>query len=119
MWSTKEVLPGLSFHYGAGIGLGIVFGQIGRQQAYPLNGKSNDPSAYRACNAPLNPDFAFCGTDTNHYGTYSEKSPSPVYPWIAGQFGVRYKIHKHFVARLDAGIMVPGAFVGIGADYGL
>jgi hypothetical protein len=72
----------------------------------------------------------FCGGDTNHYPeytdptgvrhkAYSESSPSPVYPWIAGQFGVRYKIHKHFVARLDAGIMVPGAFIGIGADYGL
>jgi hypothetical protein len=123
MWSTPEFAPGLSVHYGAGIGIGIVFGGLARNQAYPTGGSVNDPASYTKCpditKGAINPSLTYCTNDNNHYGNYSESSPSPVFPWIAGQIGLRYKAHKNFVLRLDAGIMVPGAFIGIGADYGI
>jgi hypothetical protein len=124
MWSTPEFAPGLSVHYGAGVGIGIVFGGLARTQAYPTGGNVNDPGAYTKCPdirqpGVLNPNPVYCTNENNHYGSYSEGSPSPIFPWIAGQIGLRYKVHKNFVLRLDAGIMVPGAFFGIGADYGI
>lgn len=126
MWSTDEFVPGLSLHYGAGVGLGLVFGGLNRVQAYPRGGANpSDPGSYEKCSAPgigqqgVPETLGYCTGENNHYGSYSESSPTPVFPWIAGQFGLRYKIHRNFVARLDAGIMIPGAFIGIGADYGL
>jgi hypothetical protein len=120
MWSTPEFAPGLSVHYGAGVGIGIVFGTLQRTQAYPRFGASpSDPGSYEKCASQFLPNPLYCTNENNHYNGYAENSPTPIFPWIAGQIGLRYKIHRRFVLRLDAGIMVPGAFFGIGADFGL
>jgi hypothetical protein len=120
MWSTPEFAPGLSVHYGAGVGVGIVMGKLERTQAYPRFGASpSDPGSYEKCLSQFLPNPVYCTSENNHYNGYAENSPTPIFPWIAGQIGLRYKIHRRFVLRLDAGIMVPGAFFGIGADFGL
>lgn len=137
MWSTDEFTPGLSLTYGAGVGLGFVFGDLGRVQAYPADGQGNfapgeagNPDSYRECTAPNNPTgtAAFCqatGDGADHYGSYTEPTwadggSSPlVFPWMAANIGLRYKAHKNFVGRVELGLMPTGAFVGLAADYGL
>ena len=42
-----------------------------------------------------------------------------IFPWLVLQTGLRYKPHRNFVARLDAGFGTSGFFLGLGADYGL
>jgi hypothetical protein len=124
MWSTDEFSPGFSMTYGAGVGLGLVFGDLNRVQAYPT-GDPNDPSSYRRCTDKGVPNAAFCNFNNDHYGNYVEPSwanggSSPlIFPWIAGQVGLRYKAHKNFVAHTELGLMPTGAFIGLGLQYGL
>jgi hypothetical protein len=103
-----------------GAGLGIVWGPLYRNQAYPdASGK------YQKCVGVGNPRADYCGGDNDHYGNYEEKgwadggSKPSVFPWLALQTGLRYKPHRNFVARLDAGFGLSGFFLGLGADYGL
>jgi hypothetical protein len=42
-----------------------------------------------------------------------------LFPWFVLQTGLRYKPHKNFAARLDAGFGTSGFFLGLGLDYGL
>lgn len=119
LWSTSEFSPGLSMVYGAGIGLGAVFGEMTRTQAYPQG------DTYLPCAQPGIPNPVYCDGTNNHYNGYPEPSwldggSSPlVFPWIAGQVGLRYKFHRNFVARLETGVTVTSLFFGLGADYGL
>lgn len=120
MWSTPDFAPGLSFIYGAGIGLGVVFGDLTRTQAYPANG------TYVPCTnvgVPFVPGPGgvgqYCDAENNHYGGYVESKTPPVFPWIAGQLGLRYKVHEKFVGRLELGFTVTSLFFGLGLDYGL
>ena len=81
--------------------------------------------AIRARAAPRARSHAYCGTDNDHYGGYTEPSwanggSKPiVFPWLALQTGFRFKPTKQFVARLDSGFGTSGFFFGLGADYGL
>ncbi|MBX3183077.1 MAG: hypothetical protein KIT72_17180 [Polyangiaceae bacterium] len=121
LWS-QEFTPAFSLNYGAGVGLGFMFGDLNRVQAYPGPGGSGD---YQRCTGPGDPDPEFCGDDNDHYGSYSEPSWADgggkpiVFPWLALQTGLRFKPAKSFVARLDLGFGTSGFFVGLGADYGL
>lgn len=121
MWS-KPITPEFAFSYGMGAGFGIVFGDLLRTQAYP---DPNDAGEYLPCDGVGNPRGDYCANDNDHYAGYKEPSwfdggSKPVmFPWLAGQFGFRFKPHRNFVARLDMGIGVGQFFVGLGADYGL
>lgn len=128
MWSTPEFARGLSATYGAGIGLGLVFGDMQRTQAYPDGNGSYVPCAGTFnpfVPGPVSEPGQYCDDVNDHYNGYVEPSwanggASPlIFPWIAGQVGLRYKAHKNFVARLDAGYSIASFFVGLGADYGL
>ena len=112
----------LALNYGFGAALGIVWGDLNRVQAYQdANGE------YQPCVGPNNPvtPEGYCGNDNDHYGDYTEPSwtgggSKPILTlWLAGQVGLRYKPHKNFQARLDAGIALGHVFFGLGADYGL
>ena len=125
LWST-DLNPQFAINYGMGAGLGIVFGDLYRQQAYPPNGNPNTPPAdWVPCAPSMRGTSQFCDDDNNHYGDYSEPSwanggSKPIiFPWFALQTGLRYKPHKNFVARLDLGFGTSGFFFGLGADYGL
>ncbi len=121
LWS-QEFTPAFSLNYGAGVGLGVMFGDLNRVQAYPGPGGSDD---YQRCTGPGNPDPEFCGDDNDHYGSYGEPSWANgggkpiVFPWLALQTGLRFKPAKSFVMRLDLGFGTSGFFMGLGADYGL
>jgi hypothetical protein len=119
--------PQFALNYGFGAGVGIVWGDLYRTQAYP-GSPSADPSTgegFKKCNGPLDPNAQYCGTDNDHYHGYTEPnwanggSKPVIFPWLALQTGLRYKPHRNFIARLDAGFSTSGFFFGVGADYGL
>jgi hypothetical protein len=124
LWS-HDLAPEFAFNYGVGAGFGFVWGDLTRQQAYPGPGANDSTGAgYLPCsgpNDPRNPNF--CQPE-KHYG-YNEPSwanggSKPiVFPWLVLQTGLRYKPHRNFIARLDAGFGTSGFFLGLGADYGL
>ncbi|HWZ91622.1 MAG TPA: hypothetical protein VNW92_22325 [Polyangiaceae bacterium] len=125
LWS-HDLAPEFAFNYGVGAGFGFVWGDLKRTQAYPGAGADTSTGAgFKPCIAPGNPDPNFCGNDNNHYAGYTEPSWSGggskpiVFPWLVLQTGLRYKPHKNFIARLDAGFGTSGFFLGLGADYGL
>ncbi len=134
LWSS-ELSPKFAINYGAGFGLGIVLGgDIRRQQAQPgPGGSASDPASYVPCPANAagtgpgqGANGAFCGTDNNHYGSYSEPSWADggskpiVFPWLSLQTGFRWKPVRQFAARFDIGWnLLNGPFVGLAANYGL
>lgn len=130
LWSAK-INPKLSFVYGGGAGIGVVFGNLYRTQSYPVNGAPGDPANYQACTAPdpngTNGTNGYCGADNDHYPGYKEPSwisggaKPVVFPWIAPfQFGMRWKPAPKVVVRLDMGVAFPGPFFfGLAAQHGL
>lgn len=125
LWS-HSFSPKLALNYGMGAGIGVVWGALYRNQAMRVGGgyeKCPSNAAGTGPGAGANP--AYCGTDNKHYGHYDEPSwtsggSKPIlFPWLAVQTGLRYKPHRKFVARLDAGFGLSGFFLGLGADYGL
>lgn len=119
LWS-HEFTPEIALNYGMGAGFGFVFGPLYRNQAYrQLDG------SYARCTAAGSPNSTYCNSDNNHYNNYEEPdwtnggSKPIIFPWLALQTGVRYKPHRNFAARFDAGFGLSGFFFGIGADYGL
>ncbi len=129
LWST-EIDPKFAVNYGAGLGLGLVFGDISRVQAFRPDGVT-DPYNYQPCRAANHPSnsagvIPYCGSDNNHYQDYKEPSwanggSKPiVFPWLALQTGLRWKPHRQFMARFDLGWnLLNGPFLGIAANYGL
>lgn len=118
--------PGLDLSYGASAGIGFIFGDLYRTQAYLTEGGTpGDPSDYRPCHALGQPSDIYCDDYNDHYGGFSEPSWSnggakPVlFPWLAGQLGLRYQAHPRVVTRLDIGLGLSGILLGLAADYGL
>ncbi len=125
MWSSDEFSPGFSLTYGAGVGLGVVFGDLVREEAYDPNGPPTNVDDLQRCNDVRNPSAFYCTTTDDHFNGYVEPSwadggSSPlVFPWVSGNFGMRYKAHKNFVLHAELGLMFTGAFLGAGVQYGL
>ena len=125
MWS-QDFTPEFAFNYGLGAGMGLVWGDLRRTQAYPgSNANLSTGAGFQPCISPGVPDGNYCGNDNAHYGGYTEPSwanggSKPiVFPWLALQTGLRWKPHRNFIARFDAGFGTSGFFLGLGADYGL
>jgi hypothetical protein len=120
LWS-HPFSPELALNYGMGAGIGIVWGDLLRNQAYQRNGTFVRCASKGDTNAPA----GYCGFDNEHYNNYKEPSwadggSRPIlFPWLALQTGLRYKPHKKFVGRLDLGFGLSGFFLGVGADYGI
>lgn len=124
LWS-HDFNPQFAVNYGMGAGIGLVFGDLYRQQAKPGT-PGAPPEDWVACEpSDRGVVLPYCGTDNDHYGDYTEDSWASggskpiVFPWLALQTGLRYKPHPKFVARLDLGFGTSGFFFGLGADYGL
>ncbi|HEX7453298.1 MAG TPA: hypothetical protein VF294_13480 [Polyangiaceae bacterium] len=125
LWS-HDIVPEFAFNYGVGAGFGFVWGDLKRQQAYAGPGANDSTGAgYVECAGPNDPHDTrgYCAPG-KHYG-YTEPSwanggsKPVVFPWLVLQTGLRYKPHRNFIARLDAGFGTSGFFLGLGADYGL
>jgi hypothetical protein len=126
LWS-HDLAPEFAFNYGVGAGFGFVWGDLKRTQAYSPGQGANDSTGagYLPCPGPTaNSGGPANCVDGKHYN-YSEPSwanggSKPiVFPWLVLQTGLRYKPHRNFIARLDAGFGTSGFFLGLGADYGL
>jgi len=126
LWS-QDFTPEFALNYGLGGGFGIIFGDLKRVQAYPGDGANeNTGEGFLKCTGPGVPDVGnFCDGSNDHYNDYTEPSwadggSKPIlFPWFVLQTGLRYKPHRNFAARFDAGFGTSGFFLGIGADYGL
>jgi hypothetical protein len=128
LWS-QDFTPEFALNYGLGGGFGVVWGDLYRTQAMPgpNGGNDNTGEGFVKCPGPEFDNAGYCGplTDNNHYNGYTEKSwtdggSKPIlFPWFVLQTGLRYKPHKNFAARLDAGFGTSGFFLGLGLDYGL
>jgi hypothetical protein len=131
LWS-QDFSPEFALNYGLAGGFGIIFGDLYRNQARPGSNDANDNTGagYVKCSGVGDPMDAyhggsFCDNSNDHYGGYTEKSWTDggskpiIFPWLALQTGFRYKPHRNFVARFDAGFGTSGFFLGLGADYGL
>ena len=121
LW-LADMAPGLDFTYGFSLGLGVVFGDLIRTQAYPDPPRSQN---YRRCPGVISPPLPgsdFC-KEGEHYD-YSEPnwfnngSKPVVFPWIAVQTGIRYQIGD-IATRLDLGFGTSAFFLGLAVDYAL
>lgn len=126
LWS-QDFTPEFALNYGVAGGFGIIFGDLYRTQAKPGAGANpNTGEGFVKCGAAGEDGAAgFCGADNDHYNGYTEKSwtdggSKPIlFPWLVLQTGLRYKPHRNFAARFDAGFGTSGFFLGLGLDYGL
>ena len=138
-----------AFLFGGGIGLAPVFGNLYRNQAYPIdpgNPDPDDPRAWGDCTGAgsptvtqgLGPGKQYCDNDNKHFvaggkkhedhadGSYNESSwinggskPS-IFPWISlPQLSLRIKPVKQFETRVDLGFSITGFFFGMNAGYAL
>lgn len=125
LWHS-ELTPGLDLSYGGGAGVGLIFGDLYRTQAYLVDGgTAGDPSDYRPCQAVGQPSSIYCDDANAHYPGFTEPGWSdgggkPVaFPWLAAQLGLRYQPHPNVATRLDLGLGLSGFMLGLAADYGL
>jgi hypothetical protein len=133
LWSTP-MGKNVSFEYGAGFGLGVVFGDLVNNwvQADP-NGQLQAENGQRFSRCQVvGPPGTGCNradhqnSDVDKVADYNEKSwldggSKPVlFPWIAvPQIGIRYKPIKQFVGRLGLGFSLTGFWFGLSGQYGL
>jgi hypothetical protein len=132
LWS-KKLNKNFEFEYGAGFGIGVLFGDLVNNWVYqdptgPLTGSNGQHYAkcqtggmQVGCNGADHK-----GATTLKTGDYTEPSwlnggSKPViFPWISfPQLGLRYKPVKNFVARVGLGFALTGFWFGLNGEYGL
>lgn len=130
LWKT-HLSSKVDFHIGAGAGIGIVFGDFYRRDAFWSNGTGPIPPVngdpYNTMPTPTNPGLVACagpnpaapGGQCPLGGQYGVAEAWPVYPWLTFQTGLRYSPVRNFIGRLDLGIGSSGFWFGLGADYGI
>jgi hypothetical protein len=135
LWSTK-ISKNLEFEYGAGFGLGVVFGDLvtnwvkyDNSPNAPLRNEAGQ--GFTKCTV-VEPAGTGCNkadhqnSDKDKVNNYVEPSwfgggstPS-LFPWIAvPQVGLRFKPIKQFVGRLGLGFSLTGFWFGLSGEYGL
>ena len=131
LWS-QDFSPEFALNYGLAGGFGIIFGDLERTQAKPgrkdFNGNTGEgfvKCASSTDTSAFDPSTTYCDGSNDHYNGFKEKSwtdggSKPIlFPWFVLQTGLRYKPHRNFAMRFDAGFGTSGFFLGLGADYGL
>lgn len=132
LWSAK-LSTNVEFEYGAGFGLGGVFGDL--ENSWVTEDRSGPFSAstgrrYSRCDAVGAPGSG-CNrvdhqnSDVDKVNGYKEPSwfnggaKPAIFPWISPQIGLRIKPIKQFVARVGLGFSLTGFWFGINGQYGL
>ncbi len=132
LWSAK-ISRTLDFEYGAGFGLGVVFGDLVNNWVYEdANGSLGGSNGKRYAKCQVGGTQAGCNAiehrnaTTLKVGEYTEPSWTDggskpvVFPWISiPQIGLRYKPVKTVVARLGMGFALTGFWFGFSGEYGL
>ncbi len=123
MWDHK-LMDRFSFQVGGGFGLGIVGGDLRRNEAYSPNGRyeESDLDNLENCRGPGDPSAPAGHCPAGNYDIVNGGASSdvwPVYPWINFQAGLRYQPIDEFVGRLDFGFGSSGFWVGLGGDYSI
>ncbi len=120
LWAVAEPSPLFAFEMGLGVGVGAVFGELIRTEAY------RDGSGWKACDGPGTPNPAYC---EGAGGQYNYRQPK----WFDGgnvpnlwfrlslpHIAFRFKPIHQLVARLEGGFQVPlGPWVGLSVLYGI
>jgi hypothetical protein len=135
LWSTK-ISKNVEFEYGAGFGLGVVFGDLVtnwvKYDTGPNAPLRNDAGqGFTKCTA-VEPAGTGCNKadhqnsekdKVNNYvepSWFSGGSRPALFPWIAvPQIGLRFKPIKQFVGRLGIGFSLTGFWFGLSGQYGL
>ena len=133
LWSAK-ISKNFDFEYGAGFGLGAIFGDLSNNWVYQddANGTLSGSNGHKYAKCQTGGTQPGCNaiehknTDTLKVGNYTEPSwfsggsKPVVFPWISiPQLGLRYKPVKNFVARLGMGFALTGFWFGLNGEYGL
>jgi hypothetical protein len=132
LWSVK-MSKNFDFEYGAGFGLGVIFGDLVNNWVYqdptgPLvggNGQHYNKCAaggtQPGCNGAEHKNASTLKTGDYTEPSWTNGGSKPVvFPWISlPQFGLRYKPVKNFVARLGVGFALTGFWFGLNGEYGL
>lgn len=122
LWGT-DFTPWFSLQYGLGLGLGVVFGDMSRNEAYPdANGEFN---GYSQCDGPGDPNGGgYCDAPpAGHYGFFDKwaqgGSVPNIYLRAAPHIALRFKPIHQVVIRVDGGFDVfSGFFFGGALAYG-
>ncbi len=134
MWSVK-VATTVDFEFGAGFGLGVLFGSL--EDNWVTNANAMTPGALRGDNGQY---YVACANQTSgtgcaktdhsnaqiaKVGHYSEPfwtgggSVPNVFPHISiPQIGLRFKPIKQLEGRVGVGFSITGFWFGVSADYG-
>ncbi|MGF1465063.1 MAG: hypothetical protein ACFCGT_02915 [Sandaracinaceae bacterium] len=126
-----------AFELGFDVGLGFVYGDLMRTEAYPTNYPADQTGPpYSVCNGPGDPESGqFCEPDVaptpchqnlgGHYGPCNEPSwinggDRPlIWPWISlPHLALRFKPVRQLMIRIDGGYAIWGFFAGGSASYG-
>jgi hypothetical protein len=133
LWSAK-ISKNVEFEYGAGFGLGAVFGTLQNTWAQESpTGAFVSSTGRRLTPCPVvGPAGTGCNradhqnSDVDKVGGYKEPSwfsggsKPAIFPWISiPQIGLRIKPVKQFVGRLGLGFALTGFWFGLSAQYGL
>jgi len=117
---TSQINPVFGLNFGIGAGIGVLWGNINRNEAY----KGTDGNWHR-CAGPNNPDSYYCGSGEDEQYNYKEPDFASggakpfIFPWLAVQTGARIKPHRNFMMRLDVGWAITGPFFGFSGNYGI
>lgn len=125
----------VSLLIGGGVGVGGVFGELRRVQAYPNdpnNIQPDDVSQWSKCTGPAQTPvepvsgIPFCDDSNDHFGDYTEPSwanggSKPfIFPYLAlPHLALRVKPIKQLQTRLDTGFSITGFYFGMAAGYAL
>ena len=138
LWS-KQINTNFSFEYGAGFGIGAIFGNLngawvttgaGGNKSVQLTGSNGQ--TYSPCSATDATPNSGCNPTSHTNPTpnklYGHSDPSwlnggsvpVVFPEISiPELGIRFKPIKELEARLIIGFSLTGPFFQLSADYGL
>lgn len=122
MWST-EFKPWFALEYGIGLGLGVVFGSMTRNEARPNpNGEFN---GYDQCAGPDASTGAYCDAPpAGHYGSFDKwfqggSVPNLYLRAALPHIALRFKPIHQMIIRIDGGFDVfSGFFAGGALAYG-